>query len=38
MKDTAWKMFQLTGNPSYYLLYKRLDDGHKHKSSSAEKH
>lgn len=20
----AWKMFEKTGNPSYYLLYKKL--------------
>lgn len=37
MKNTAWEMFRLTGNPSYYLLYKRLDNGHKHESDSTKK-
>ncbi len=24
--DTAWNMFEKTGNLSYYLLYKRLTE------------
>ena len=24
--DTAWKMFEKTGNLSYYMLYKRIKD------------
>ena len=23
--EIAWKMFEKTGNVSYYMLYKRLD-------------
>lgn len=23
--ELAWKMFEKTGNVSYYMLYKRLD-------------
>ena len=25
--ELAWKMFEKTGNVSYYMLYKRLDGG-----------
>lgn len=25
--DSAWEMFEKTGNVSYYLLYKRLNGG-----------
>ncbi|MDE6442108.1 MAG: YqzL family protein [Clostridia bacterium] len=24
--ELAWKMFEKTGNVSYYMLYKRLND------------
>ena len=24
--ELAWKMFEKTGNVSYYMLYKRLDN------------
>mgnify|MGYP002522688070 CR=1 FL=1 len=23
-EDIAWKMFEKTGNPSYYMLYKKM--------------
>ena len=25
-RDSAWKMFEETGNLSYYMLYKQLKD------------
>ena len=24
MKDTVWQLFEQTGNPAYYMLYKEL--------------
>ena len=37
MKDTAWKLFQQTGNPAYYMLYKELSkDGRDDESDSSE--
>lgn len=37
MKDKLWKLFQQTGNPCYYLLYKELtkDNGRNHQSDSS---
>ncbi len=34
MKEEAWKLFQQTGNPVYYLLYRELtkDNGRDDKS------
>ena len=26
MKELVWKLFSETGNPSYYMLYKRLEE------------
>ncbi|MBO4990031.1 MAG: YqzL family protein [Clostridia bacterium] len=26
-KKLSWELFEKTGNLSYYLLYKRLEDG-----------
>ena len=25
-KEIAWEMFERTGNPTYYMLYKQLKD------------
>ena len=37
MKDIAWKLFQQTGNPAYYMLYKELSkDGRDDESSGSE--
>ncbi|MBQ8771856.1 MAG: YqzL family protein [Clostridia bacterium] len=39
LKDTAWKLFEKTGNPCYYLLYKELtNDGHHDKGNSTKGH
>lgn len=37
MKDKLWKLFQQTGNPCYYLLYKELtkENGRNHQSDSS---
>jgi len=26
MKDTVWRLFELTGNPAYYVLYRKLKE------------
>ncbi len=37
MKNTVWKLFTETGNPSYYVLYKELTkDGRDDKSRGTE--
>ena len=37
MKNTVWKLFEETGNPAYYVLYKELTkDGRDNKSRCAE--
>lgn len=37
MKETVWKLFEQTGNPAYYVLYKELTkDGRNDKGSGAE--
>ncbi len=39
LKDTVWKLFEETGNLSYYLLYKELtSDGVHNKSNSTKNH
>ncbi len=30
-KNLAWELFEESGNLSYYLLYKRLQDGEKNR-------
>ena len=39
LKDTAWNLFEQTGNPAYYLLYKELSkDGYHDKGDSVKIH
>lgn len=26
-EETLWKLFTMTGEPGYYMLYKRVKDG-----------
>lgn len=39
MKKTVWKLFEETGNPAYYMLYKELSkDGRNHASDCSTEH
>ncbi|CCZ95476.1 unknown [Corallococcus sp. CAG:1435] len=38
MKDIVWKLFEETGNPAYYRLYRELSNGRNDKSGGAESH
>ena len=39
MRNTVWKLFEKTGNPAYYLLYKELTkDGSHNKSHRPKNH
>ncbi len=39
MKKTVWQLFEQTGNPAYYALYKELcKDGRNHTSDCASEH
>ncbi|MBQ2805114.1 MAG: YqzL family protein [Clostridia bacterium] len=36
MKNIVWKLFEQTGNPAYYVLYKELTkDGHHNKGAGS---
>mgnify|MGYP001048816076 CR=1 FL=1 len=37
MKDKVWQLFEQTGNPAYYMLYKELTkDGTDNESRSSK--
>lgn len=36
--NLIWELFEKTGNPSYYLLHKRLKNGEKDGGDRPQKH